>query len=137
DISLNPYGTVGHLFGIDDRTPEYRALEREYHRMAHAHRATLAVLGYSHGGNVSTNYAPPLEGEGANMRVSDWSSWDAQFGPYLDGSAFADLPRKGVPISHFYLPFHEAWPSDIRAHYRYHQTVADYPALITEHAMTA
>jgi hypothetical protein len=137
DISLNTYGTMGHLFGLDDRTPEYRALEREYHRMAHLHRATLAVLGYSHSGNITTNYAPPLEGGGAATRVSDWSAWDAQFGPYLDGSAFAGLPRAGVPVTHLYLPFHEAWPADIRKHYNYQQTVAEYPAMIVEHAMKA
>ena len=28
----------------------------------------------------------------------DWSAWDRRFGPLLDGSAFADLPRKGVPL---------------------------------------
>ena len=119
DISLNGYGTVGGPFGLDDRTEAYRALEREYHRMAHAHRETLVLLGYSHSGTVTSNYAPPLEGAGAGLRVRDWSAWDTQFGPYLDGSAFKDLPRKGVPVSHFYLPFHEAWPVDIRSHYAY------------------
>ncbi len=137
DISLNTYGTVGGPFGIDDRTPEYRALERDYHRLAHAHRSTLAPLGYSHSGRVSSNYAPPLMGDGAQMRISDWSSWDAQFGPYLDGSAFKGLPRDGVPITHLYTPFHEAWPADINKHYRYTPTIRDYPATITEHALNA
>lgn len=137
DVSLNTYGTMGGPFGLDDRTPEYRALEREYHRMAHRHRTTLALLGYSHTGSTSTHYAPPLEAQGASLRVRDWSDFDTQFGPYLDGSAFQDMPRKGVPITHFYLPFHEAWPVDIRNHYSYQQTVTEYPALITEHAMTA
>lgn len=137
DISLNTYGTVGGPFGLDDRTPEYRALEREYHRMAHLHRSTLAPLGYSHTGRISTNYAPPLEGDGAQMRITDWSAWDDQFGPYLDGSAFADLPRKGVPLTHLYLPFHEAWPGDIRKHYHYAPRTLAYPETITEHALTA
>jgi hypothetical protein len=137
DVSLNAYGTVGHHFGIDDRTPEYRALEREYHRVAHAHRATLAVVGYSHGGRVSTNYAPAVARENGALHVADWSSWDAQFGPYLDGSAFADLPRAGVPVSHFYLPFHEAWPADIRQGYRYNPGTRDYPEMIVEHALSA
>jgi hypothetical protein len=137
DISLNGYGTFGAAYGLDDRTPEYREVERAYHRMAHLHRSTLAILGYSQSGNIYSNYAPPLEGDGAEMRVKDWSNWDTRFGPYLDGSAFADLPRKGVPITHLYLPFHEDWPADIRIHYRYKPTVSTYPALITEHAMTA
>ena len=33
--------------------------------------------------------------------------------PYFDGSAFADLPRKGVPLDIFYLPLHENWPSSM------------------------
>jgi hypothetical protein len=136
DVSMNAYGTVGQDFGLDDRTPEYRALEREYHRMAHIHRTTLAILGYGHTGRTVTNYAPPLFGEGTDMRVSSWSAWDTQFGPYLDGSAFADLPRKGVPVTHFYLPFHEAWPSGMD-HYHYKPTVLEYPATIIEHAMKA
>lgn len=137
DISLNTYGTVGGPFGLDDRTPEYRALEIEYHRMAHRHRATLVPLGYSHSGTITSNYAPPVQGEGAAAHVTDWTAWDRQFGPYLDGSAFADMPRKGVPVTHLYLPFHEAWPADIRQHYHYEQTVQEYPALIAEHAMKA
>jgi len=137
DVSLNAYGTVGHLFGVDHRTPEYDRLEREYHRMAHLHRATLALLGYSHSGNISPNYAPPLAGRGKEAHVADWSRWDAKFGPLLDGSAFADLPRGNIPVSHLYLPFHEAWPADIRAHYRYRPTVTAYPGVIVEHAMQA
>jgi Domain of unknown function (DUF4091) len=136
-ISLNTYGTVGGDFGLDDRTPEYRTLEREYHRLCYLHRAALAPLGYSHSGTLSSNYAPPTAGSGSSLHVTDWSSWDAQFGPYLDGSAFAGLPVAAAPISHLYLPFHEAWPVDIRQHYRYQQTVTEYPALITEHAMKA
>jgi hypothetical protein len=137
DVSLNAYGTVGHLFGVDDRAPEYRAIERDFHRIAHAHRTTFANLGYSHSGGISTNYAPPVAGEGKAAHVVDWSKWDEQFGPYLDGSAFSDLPRAGVPVSHLYLPFHEAWPADIRKHYRYTPKTADYPATITEHALAA
>ena len=137
DISLNTYGTFGGLFGLNDNTAEYRAIEKEFHRMAYTHRSTLAPLGYSHTGNTTTNYAPPVAGAGAALHVTDWSTWDRQFGAYLDGSAFADLPRKGVPISHLYLPFHEAWPVDIRKHYSYNQTVLEYPAMITEHAMKA
>jgi hypothetical protein len=137
DVSLNTYGTVGGPFGLDDRTETYRNLEREYHRMAHAHRSTLAPLGYSHSGNVTSNYAPKTAGDGADLRITDWSSWDAQFGPYLDGSAFKGLPRDGVPLTHLYTPFHEAWPVDINAHYHYTPTVREYPATITEHAMKA
>ena len=37
--------------------------------------------------------------------------------PLLDGSAFADLPRKGVPVEVFYLPLHENWPSPMEGNY--------------------
>ena len=47
----------------------------------------------------------------------DWSAWDKRFGPLLDGSAFADLPRKGVPIECLYLPLHENWPTPIEPNY--------------------
>ena len=47
----------------------------------------------------------------------DWSAWDRRFGQLLDGSAFADLPRKGVPIECFYLPLHENWPTPIEPNY--------------------
>jgi hypothetical protein len=36
---------------------------------------------------------------------------------HLRGSAFADLPRKGVPIEVFYLPLHENWPTPIEPNY--------------------
>jgi hypothetical protein len=47
----------------------------------------------------------------------DWTSRDRRFGPLLDGSAFADLPRKGVPVECFYLPLHENWPSPMEGNY--------------------
>ena len=47
----------------------------------------------------------------------DWSKWDRRFGPLLDGTAFADLPRKGVPVECFYLPLHENWPSAMDGNY--------------------
>ena len=47
----------------------------------------------------------------------DWSKWDRRFGPLLDGSAFADLPRKSVPVECFYLPLHENWPGPMEGNY--------------------
>ena len=40
----------------------------------------------------------------------DLAPFDKRFGPLLDGSAFSDLPRKGVPVDVFYLPLNENWP---------------------------
>jgi hypothetical protein len=48
----------------------------------------------------------------------DWSKWDEEFGPLLDGSAFADLPRGAVPIEAFYIPLNENWPMDHEKHFR-------------------
>ncbi|MEP6756282.1 MAG: hypothetical protein ABJA67_12330 [Chthonomonadales bacterium] len=137
EISLNGYGTVGGTFGLDDRTAEYRQLERDYHRLAHSHRSTLALLGYSHSGTTTTDYAPALAGSGESMHVADWSAWDRHFGSYFDGSAFKGLPRDGVPITHFYLPFHEDWPASMSKRYHYNQMERSYPAMISEHAMSS
>lgn len=137
NLDLNGYGPVGRHFGVDDATAEYRAIEREYHRLAHKHRATLDLLGYSHSGNVSPNYAPPVEENGAATRITDWTTWDEQFGPYLSGEAFADLPRAGVPLHNMYLWLHEAWPARPEKHYDAPQVSADYPLMIAEHAMHA
>ena len=35
----------------------------------------------------------------------------------FDGSAFDDLPRKGVPLEGFYLPLFENWPTPMEGHY--------------------
>src|SRR4029077_8772955 len=35
----------------------------------------------------------------------------------FDGSAFADLPRRGVPLECFYLPLHENWPTPMAGNY--------------------
>jgi hypothetical protein len=76
----------------------------------------------------------------------NWTAWDRRFGPYLDGSAFADLPRRGVPLECFYLPLHENWPTPINDdHYngdewadrafsnQYRQAFVDASRQIAEH----
>lgn len=137
EVSLNTYGTVGGPYHLPDNTPAYLDLERAYHRIAHEHRGTLAILGYSHSGNTSTGYAPPITGTGTGTRVADWSAWDTHFGPYLDGSAFTGLPRGPIPVTHLYLTVHENWPATMADHYHYSAGVTGYPAMITEHAMRA
>ncbi|MBM3747078.1 MAG: hypothetical protein FJW34_14915, partial [Acidobacteria bacterium] len=96
-VDLNCYSGVNSGYQVQRGTPEYRRLEHAYHRMAHLHRANLNVLGYSHSGTTVPDHAPPLDGEGAATRVRSWADWDAHFGPVLDGSLFADLPRASVP----------------------------------------
>ncbi len=86
--------------------------ERDYYRLAHTHRTVLNRVPYSHNGSVHDGFAPPWDG-----KRLDWKAWDRRFGPYLDGSAFADLPRNGVPIECFYLPMFENWPTPIEGSY--------------------
>jgi hypothetical protein len=95
-VELNSYGTPGG------------EAERNYYRLAHRYRCCLNHLPYSQSGRVSSGCAPTL----VNGRL-DWTEWDKRFGPYLDGSAFTDLPRSGVPLGEFYLPLHENWPGDV------------------------
>ena len=141
-VDLNGYGGVNPGYDLRRGTPEYRKLLRSYHRLAHLNRGTLDILGYSHSGSVEPDQTPPLEGEGAATRVTSWADFDAHFGPLLDGSAFADLPRASVPVTNIYLPFFENWPGDLRKSYRYNnypiaRTVDEYRQVMTRHALEA
>jgi len=135
-VDLNSYGDVAGHYGLDGGDPAYIPVERAYHRLAHAHRANWNPLPYSQSGSISEGMAPPLTGDGAQRRVADWSAWDARFGPLLDGSAFADLPRAGVPVHSMYLLFHECWPASMDL-YQGAVATREYPQLIVDHAMTA
>ena len=86
--------------------------ERDFYRLAHIHRTVLNRLPYSQTGKIHDGCAPIWDG-----KQLDWIAWDRRFGPYLDGSAFADLPRKKVPIECFYLPLHENWPTPMEGSY--------------------
>jgi hypothetical protein len=97
---MNCYGLPGH--------------ERDYYRLAHEHRTVLNRLPYGWTGRVDRKTAPVIRADGS----WDWSAWDAEFGPLLDGSAFRDLPRSGVPLEAFYLPLNENWPMDHERHFR-------------------
>ncbi|NUN47351.1 MAG: hypothetical protein HUU15_00805 [Candidatus Brocadiae bacterium] len=121
-VSLNTYSSPGSTLGDRPGSAAHLALERDFHRMAHEHRATITVVPYSHHGDVEPGFAPELKA-GA---VSSWESWDARWKPYFDGSAFRGLPRDGVPIDHFYLPFSENWPLRIREYYAYRGTLEDH-----------
>lgn len=83
--------------------------ERDYYRLAHRHRTNLNRLPYPwRGRNMDRQTAPDWDGTRFH-----WAAFDQRFGPLLDGSAFADLPRAGVPVDTFYLPLNEDWPVDI------------------------
>jgi hypothetical protein len=95
---MNCYGLPGH--------------DRDYYRLAHDNRTTLNHLSYGWTGKVQA--APKIEANGQ----WDWRAWDAEFGPLLDGSAFADTRRGPVPVEAFYLPLNENWPMDEERHFR-------------------
>ena len=88
--------------------------ETAYYRMAHEHRTCLNCLRYSWQGRVSDGCAPQVAADGS----WDWTAWDRRFGPLLNGSAFADLPRGRTPVDNFYLPLNENWPMDHERAYR-------------------
>lgn len=86
--------------------------ERDYYRLAHRHRTFINRVPYYQNGQVADGCVPHLNG----VQV-DFADWDRRFGPLLDGRAFKDLPRSGVPVDGFYLPMHENWPLKIDEHY--------------------
>ena len=86
--------------------------ERDYYRLAHANRTVIDRVPYSQRGAPADGCAPPWDGKSL-----DWSEWDKRFGPLLDGSAFNELPRKGVPLDVFYLPLNENWPTPMEGNY--------------------
>jgi GDSL-like Lipase/Acylhydrolase family/Domain of unknown function (DUF4091) len=95
---MNAYGLPGNETG--------------YYRLAHEHRTVLNVVPYSQKGTVTPGWAPKWNGSTLNF-----DDWDRRFGSLFDGTAFADLPRAGVPLEAFFLPLHENWPSAIDEHY--------------------
>ncbi len=87
-------------------------LETAYYRVGHRHRTSVNIVPYSQSGKVHDGWGPKWDGA-----KFDWTAWDARFAPYFDGSAFADLPRKSVPLDIFYLPLHENWPTPLAPNY--------------------
>jgi hypothetical protein len=116
-VDLNAYSEALHTQHHPGLTgPDQIACERSYYREAHDNRAVLHYLPYDHAGGVTAGYAPPLTGRGRNLRVADWTAYDARFGPLFDGSATAGSPGGERPIPHWYLPFNYDWPADF-AHF--------------------
>jgi hypothetical protein len=114
--SMNAYSSPGRTWG-EPSEPKFLAAERDFYVQSQQHRTCLAVLHYSQRGIIGDDAAPPLTGQGAALRVADWSAFDARFGPLFDGTAFAGTPRAGLPLDHFYLPLHENWPVTMAAGY--------------------
>ncbi|MBI3828049.1 MAG: hypothetical protein HY291_00940 [Planctomycetes bacterium] len=84
-------------------------------RVAHYYRCTINRVPHHHNGNTDTDWTPHAA---ADRRITDWSGFDKNLGPLLDGSAFKDNPRAGVPVPLLYLPFNESWPLPIKPNYK-------------------
>ena len=116
DVDLMNYGFLNIERGWPDMiigSDRHAAIEQEFFRSAHEHRTTFAILPYNHDGMLPKGAKPELAGRGESVRIKDWSNWDKRFGPVLSGEAFKDLPRSGVPVNHFFLPYCLMWPSDM------------------------
>ncbi len=137
-FELNTYGT-GFAKSFHARSEaEVARIEEAFHKMAHAHRCTLNIFP----GHPSTRdrpaakvvdpaYVPKIAGEGKDMHVVDWSAFDKRFEKYFTGEVFNDCPRKGVPLTHFYLPFSLGWPSDFGNYYDNREKYeAEYTAIL-------
>lgn len=124
--SLNAYRSPGDSMGDRPGSPGFLEMERSFHRLAHEHRATLAIVPYSHRGNLDWCSTPEVKRSGSKVDVVSWAAFDDRYGPYLDGSAFRGLPRDGVPMGHMYWPMHENWPLPINEFYGYKGKIDDH-----------
>jgi len=103
DTPIYP-GHVAHWVappGTDTRTVSkwpaaMKSLIRSMIELSHANRMNTYVY----------DCFPDTTGQGADIKLI-WDAWDDLFGPYLDGSGFAD----GVPLSHFSLFVRARWPT--------------------------
>src|SRR6185503_17161397 len=125
-VSLNAYGSPGERLGDKEGSPGFIELERSFHRLAHEHRGTLAIVPYSHRGRLQWNVVPETRRNGTKVEVTSWDKFDERYGPYFDGSAFKGLPRDGVPLAHVYWPLHENWPLPINEYYSYRGKIEDH-----------
>jgi len=102
---LNAYGGPGEAGS---------ALWFDSHRLAHYHRCLINRVNHSHNGRTHEDLAPLA---GPDGHVTDWTRYDKNVGPLLDGSAFKDNPRSGVPVAVLYLPQNESWPLPMLGNY--------------------
>jgi hypothetical protein len=84
-------------------------------RVAHYYRCVINRVPHHHNGPTDKDWSADVAPDG---HVTDWTRFDKNLGPLLDGSAFKDLPRAGVPVPLLYLPFNESYPLSIKDHYK-------------------
>lgn len=113
-------------YGLPDHVDDYYAIQQ----IAYDHRVHANILHYSHhtaapGARKSSLDMRLRSGRRMDNRRYDdispgareayWDDFAEAFGPYLDGSLFAQGHRGPVPAPGFYLTFHESWPLNCRA----------------------
>jgi hypothetical protein len=84
-------------------------------RLSHYLRTAINRVPHGHSGTTHADWIPKTDDKG---HVTDWSGFDRNLGPLLDGSAFKDNPRAGVPTPVLYLPFNESYPLPFAANYK-------------------
>ena len=126
-VELNGYVFLPECGGTFYGEKDAAAIEREYYRMGYMHNSTVNILPYTHFGSVQKGFAPEVGVVDGEMRVTDWSEWDAHFGPMLDGSYVEEIVGERVPITHMYLPIHENWPMPINECYKIKVPDLPYP----------
>lgn len=112
-------------YGLPDHVDDYYALQQ----VAYDHRVHANILHYSHHtaapGSRKSNLDMRLRsGRRMDNRRYDsiqpgakqgwWDDFAEAFGPFLDGSCFAQGHRGPIPAPGFYLTFHESWPLNCR-----------------------
>jgi hypothetical protein len=99
------------LAAHDDLAVEAKLIHA-HHALFYENRGIFHQLGYSHLGSVQRGFAPALAGTGKSKHVVDWTDFDRNFGPLLDGSVFTSTRRGARPIPYLYLPINAAWPAN-------------------------
>ena len=84
-------------------------------RVAHYYRCVINRVPHHHNGGTDKDWSADV---GPDGHVTDWSRFDKNLGPLLDGSAFKDSPRASVPVPLLYLPFNESYPLPVKEHYK-------------------
>jgi hypothetical protein len=115
-------------YGLPDRVEVFNELQR----IAYDHRVHANVLHYSHNtaapGSRKSNLDMRLPSGRRmdNKRYDDiqpgakaafWDDFTTAFGPYIDGSLFANGHRGPIAAPGFYLTFHESWPLHCREYF--------------------
>lgn len=116
-IGYAGWEAVPEHLGIAEGSAEWLRLEGDLYRLVWEGHRAVPTTHYHH-------LRPESHGTGEALAI-DWTRFDRRFGPYLDGSAFAD----GQPVNVFSLPLNPArgWPSGVPAD----------PAKVEEATLTA